>query len=138
MKSFNEYTIEVEKKRKRSAQTSSIQTPSIQTPSSQGSGSNSASGSGDPPLPSPPAVTQIVFEELFDQLIAARLVDGNDTTERAPDILARRICQRITGVHQQILGDPNTPINTRRVSYQITGLAFMMLLLLQHAEGRNW
>lgn len=130
MKSFNEYTAEQERKRKRSAQTSATQAPSTQ-------GSTSASGSGDPPLPSPPAVTQIVFEELLDQLIAARLVDGSDSTERDPDALAQRICQRITGVHQQILNDPNTPMNTRRVSYQVTGLAFMMLLLL-HAEGRNW
>lgn len=130
MKSFNEYTSEQEKKRKRSAQTSAIQAPSTQ-------GSTSASGSGDPSVPSPPAVTQIVFEELLDQLIAARLIDGNNMAERDPDALARRICQRITGVHQQILNDPNTPMNTRRVSYQVTGLAFMMLLLL-HAQGRNW
>ena len=51
----------------------------------------------------------------------------------------------IAGVHQQILNDPNTPMNTRRVSYQVTGLAFMMLLLppcrreelMTMGQGRN-
>ena len=135
MKSFNEFIIEEEKKRKRSAQTAAIQAPS-----SQSSGS---SASADPPLPSPPAVTQIVFEELLDQLIAARMIDGNnnDTAieRRDPDSLARRICQRIASVNHQILNDPNTPLNTRRVSYQITGVAYMLLLLFVHCGGgRNW
>ena len=132
MMSFNEYTIEKEKKRKREAKWPSRQAPATQADSSD-------TGKASQPSPAETDSSPMILGVL-EQMVAAKLIEQSTGEPGAePDVAgaARSLGDRIVAVHRAVMGDAGVSLQTKRLSYQNMCLAFLGVLAIVGAAGRT-